>query len=145
MSTGVPFEGGGESMLDDIVEFLGRRHRVTDLDRSSGRMNLSDGERTVPVELAPQSLEEYAAQLDDDSIPGLSDHPTHSRGRIRARHVALWIEELIESDLESSLLEIYLGRNSEGALFVDCRRSAVATSFPPTSTAGGYWAADPTG
>jgi hypothetical protein len=132
-------------VINGIVDFLRRRHHVTDFDITSGSLQLNDGDRAVRVELPSKLLDEYAAQLTDDSIPGLSESPADLQDRIRAKHIALWIEELFESDLDKSLLQIHLSRNPDGSLFVDGRRGPDTRRVPPPFAEGGYWSSDPSG
>ncbi|GHE69916.1 hypothetical protein [Streptomyces capitiformicae] len=132
----------GETFFSSIGEILGRRHRISGLNSKSGTFELHDADRTVRVTLELDLLAEYFNQLDEHDIPGLSHSPQDAQDRVRVKRIAMWIEEIFESDISLSLLEIRLGRSADGRICLVDRRGPARRSFPPANTNGGYWSAD---
>jgi hypothetical protein len=132
----------GETFFSGIGEILGRRHRISGLDPKSGTFELHDEDRTVRVTLELDLLAECFSQLDEHDIPGLSRSPQNAQDRVRAKRIAMWIEEIFESDIPLSLLEIRLGRSADGRISLVDRRGPARRSFPPANTEDGYWSAD---
>ena len=108
----------------------------------SGSFELHDDDRAVRVVLEPDLLAAYVEQLDDRDIPGLSASPRDVQDRIRAKHIAMWIEEIFESDIRSSLLEIRLTRAADGRISLTDRRGAPQRSLPTAQAETGYWSPD---
>jgi hypothetical protein len=129
----------GEKLFSGIGEILGRRHRVSGLDLKSGTFELHDDDRTVRVTLEFGLLAEYFNQLDEHAIPDLSYSPRDAQDRVRLKHIAMGIEEIFESDIYLSLLEIRLGQAPDGRISLVDRRGSARRSPPPTYTEGGYW------
>lgn len=130
---------GAAAFFSEIGEILGRRHRVSDLDPESGTFELHDEDRTVRVALDLDLLAEYFHRLDEHDIPDLFHSPQDAQDRARARRIAMWIAEIFESDIYSSLIEIRLGRSADGRISLVDRRGSARRSFPLTNTEGGYW------
>jgi hypothetical protein len=128
-----------EAFFSDIGEILGRRHRVSGLDPKSGTFEMHDEDRTVRVTLELDLLAEYFNRLDEHDIPDLSHSPQDAQDRVRVKHIAMWIEEIFESDIYLSLLEIRLGRSADGAISLVDRRGPARRSSPLTNTESGYW------
>lgn len=129
----------GEAFFSGIGEILGRRHRISGLDSKSGTFDLHDDDRTVRVTLELNLLAEYFNQLDEHDIPDLSHSPQDAQDRVRAKRIAMWIEEIFESDIYWSLLEIRLGRSADGRISLVDRRGSARRSFPLTNAESGYW------
>ena len=129
----------GEALFSGIGEMLGRRHRISGLDPKSGTFELHDDDRTVRVTLELDLLAEYFKQLDEDDIPDLSYSPQDAQARVRAKHITMCIEEIFESDIYLSLLEIRLGRSADGRISLVDRRGSARRSFPLTYTESGSW------
>jgi hypothetical protein len=128
-----------QAFFSAIGEMLGRRHRISGLDPKSGIFDLHDDDRTVRVTLKLDLLAEYFNQLDEHDIPDLSYSPQDARDRVRAKHIAMSIEEIFESDIYLSLLEIRLGRSADGRISLVDRRGSARRSPPPPHTESGYW------
>ncbi|HEX6355229.1 hypothetical protein [Actinophytocola sp.] len=128
-----------EVLFSGIGEIIGRRHRLSGLDPKSGTFELHDEDRTVRVTLELDLLGEYFNQLNEHDIPG---SPQDARDRVRAKHIAMRIEEIFESDIYLSLLEIRLDRSADGRVSLVDRRGSARRSFPPTTTESGYWSPD---
>jgi hypothetical protein len=129
----------GEVFFNGIGEILGRRHRISSLDSKSGTLDLHDADRTVRVTLKLDLLAEYFKQLDEHDIPDLSYSPQDAQDRVRVKHIAMWIEEIFESDIYLSLLEIWLDRSADGQISLVDRRGSARRSPPLTDTESGYW------
>lgn len=132
----------GEALFSGIGEIVGRRHRISGLDPEAGTFALHGEDRTVRVELGADLLAEYVAQLDEDDIPGLSQSPQGEWDGIRIKRIALWIEEIFEADIYSSLLEIRLARSADGRISLVDRRGPARKSLPLAGTESGYWSPD---
>jgi hypothetical protein len=132
----------GKALFNGIGEILERRHRVSGIDRESGTLHLHDDDRTVRVTLALDLLAEYSEQLDEHDIPELSTSPQDAQDRIRARRITMSIEEIFESDIHSSLLEIRLARSADGRISLIDRRGSAGRSIPSASADSGYWSPD---
>ncbi|GGT09589.1 hypothetical protein GCM10010156_77850 [Planobispora rosea] len=133
---------GGEPLFSGISEIIGRRHRISDLDPGSGTFEIQDDDRAVRVVLEPDLLAAYSEQLDEHDIPGLSASPRDAQDRIRVKHITMCIEEIFESDIHSSLLEIRLARAADGRISLSDRRGAPRRSPISTHTETGYWSPD---
>jgi hypothetical protein len=129
----------GEALFGGIGEILERRHRISGLDPKSGTFEMRDEDRTVRVTLESDLLAEYFRQLDEHDIPDLSHSPRDAQDRVRAKHIAMWIEEIFESDIYLSLLEIRLDRSADGRISLVDRRGSARRPFPLTNTEGGHW------
>lgn len=132
----------GGVLFSGVFEILNRRHRVSDPDPDSGTFKLQDDDRTVRVVLEPEFLAAYFAQLDERDIPELATTPQDAQDRLRARYLAIWIEEIFESDLQESLTEIRLTRAADGRISLTERRGAQRKPFPWTHAEPGYWSPD---
>lgn len=147
LSLSIPVEGSasgndmtdGEVFFNGICEILGRRYRISSLDPKSGTFDLHDADRTVRVTLKLDLLAEYFKQLDEHNIPDISYSPHDAQDRVRVKHIAMWIEEIFESDIYLSLLEIWLGRSVDGQFSLVDRRGSTRRSTPLTDTESGYW------
>lgn len=132
----------GPAAFSSVFEILKRRHRISNADPGSGTFELQDDDRTVRVVLEPGLLAAYFEQLDERDIPDLSAVPQDAQDRIRAKYIVIWIEEIFESDIDSSLLEIRLTRAADGRISLTDRRGAPRSSFPPAFTETGHWSPD---
>lgn len=132
----------GEALVRGISQILGRGCRISGLDPRSGTFELHNADQTVPVTLALDLLAEYFHQLDEHDLPDLSHAPQDAQDHIRAKHIALQIEEIFESDISLSLLDIRLGRSADGRIRLVDRRGTARRSLPPASTENGYWSPD---
>jgi hypothetical protein len=131
-----------EALFKGVHQILERRHRVSDVDHGSGTIHLHDDDRTVRVHLAPDLLAEYFEQLDEHAMPELAQLPKDAQNRLRTRRVTMYIEELFESDLRSSLLEIRLIRSADGRISLVDRRGPARRSVPWPSAETGHWSPD---
>ncbi|MTE17830.1 hypothetical protein F0L17_01510 [Streptomyces sp. TRM43335] len=132
----------GETFFSAIGEILGRRHRISGLDPKSGAFELRDEDRTVRVTLDPDLLAECCNRLDEHDVPGLSRSPRDAQDRVRAKRVALWVEEIFESDISWSLLEIRLDRSADGRISLVDRRGPARRPFPTAGPEDGHWSAE---
>lgn len=132
----------GEALFSQIREHLERRQRVSAVNATSGTLELQDDDRTVRVTLDQNLLEGYFQQLDEHDIPDLSCSAHDAHDRVRARHITMRIEEIFESDVSLSLLEIWLHRSPNGRISLVDRRGFARRSFPVNDTEGAYWSPD---
>lgn len=134
-----------EGLIVEIARRLGRES-VTALDLESGRLELRrrEGDGTVVVDLPPAALCEFVEQLDAEYIPDLLDEPPERWNDVRVKYIAIWIDELVGSDLAVSLQRVTLSRDRDGTLFVDDQRGparAPRQSWPDLEE-GAYWSAE---
>ena len=132
----------GEALFSEICAHLKRRQRIRAVDPTSGTLELHDDNRTVRLTLDPSLLEEYAQQLDKHDIPNLSYSADDAHDRVRAKHVTMWIEEIFESDVHLSLLEIRLLRSPDGRISLVDQRGSARRSFPVSEAESSYWSPD---
>lgn len=130
---------GGEEILSSIGDALARRHRIWSLDVEAGTFELADEDRTVRVILDLDLLEEYFNQLDERNIPDLFQSAPELQDGVRKKHIAMWIEEIFDSDIYWSLLEIRLGRSANGQITLVDRRGSARRPRPLTDRESGYW------
>ena len=135
-------EERARGIVDDVVAILRRGRAVEWLDESAGRLRLVDGERVVLLDLPPALVRELAEQLGDGSLPELADATPDQQDRVRARYLAIWISELVESDLHRSLRRVVLARSSEGTLLVEGIHDPDAAPWSPPTGEGLSWTAD---
>ena len=134
-------QGNAQAFLRAVGDILGRRHRMSDLDAGAGTFELHDDERSVRVTLPPALLPEYVAGLGEHAIPDLALAPQDARDHVRARYVTRWIEEMFESDISLSLLEIRLDRTADGGIALIDHRGPARRPFPSAGD-DGYWSPD---
>ncbi|GAB2699094.1 hypothetical protein [Thalassiella azotivora] len=130
-----------QALFDGLVAILGRHHRVSGVDPAAGTLELHEDERTVRLTLPPDRLAELYAQLDEHDVPDLAHATPDARDGVLTRRVAVWVEEIVESDLSRSLLEVRLERSADGRISIEDRRGPPRRRVPPASGDGGYWTA----
>ncbi len=135
----------GETSLAEITRVLARRYRVADLNPGSGRLRLSDSTRTVWLDVPPALLDEYLAQLTDDTVSGLSGASAEEQDRLLVKHVVMRVEEIFESDLDLSLQEIRLARRADGRPSLGGHRGVARRPVPAPTVEGGHWSSDRSG
>ncbi len=135
----------GNVLFNGIGDIIGRRHQISGLDPRSGSFALHDAHRTVQVVIDVTLLGEYFEQLDENDVPNLAQSPEGERDRVRAKYVTMQIEEIFESDISRSLLEIRLVRSADGRPALVDRRGPAQRPFPPRSAGGAHWSSDRAG
>jgi hypothetical protein len=131
----------GEALLGAIVEILKRRNRVSGPDSETGTFMLMDDDRTVRVTLQSDFLAEYFRQLDVQDILGVSASPEDAQGEAKIKYIAMVIEEIFYSDIQSSLSGIQLGRSGDGTIALVAHDGPARAPFPPSGVEAGYWSA----
>ena len=116
-------------------------------NKDTGRITIEDNGRDVEIDLPPVLLEAYAAGLGHALDPTAANGPVERLRQLRAQHVVILVDELIDSDLDQSLTAVYLSRMPDGTVSLAARRGAPkapSAAHPPvTSAEGTYWSAHP--